>query len=89
MAGCFRDYDNCVNRGSDFIDNLDCAVELARCVKRRIFAAEVRLGAEGGVAAESMTSLTDAINAVMLIDEHFAARIRREGARGVEEKKER
>ena len=34
---CFRDYERCVtNQTNDWIDNLDCAVDLAACIKDRL-----------------------------------------------------
>jgi hypothetical protein len=37
---CFRDWENCATRGSGPIDSLDCAAQLAACLKRLIVKAE-------------------------------------------------
>ncbi len=46
---CFRDYERCVcDEANDFIDNLDCAAELAGCVRDVVFGGGGKGGGGGG-----------------------------------------
>jgi hypothetical protein len=67
MAGCFRDYERCINDGSDIVDNLDCAAKLVACLKRLIFAQELE-ASEGAANYLGAHSLVDAIQAVLLVE---------------------
>ena len=45
---CFRNYERCVvDKASDFIDNLDCALEIVACIKDVVFGGGERGGGGG------------------------------------------